>query len=230
MAALQWALSLALLTALAAGQSVPCAEPVSVEPIAKFCQDLSKVCVDHEAYVLYGNRHNPRHADFSGVPQIKLDSVHVDYYGFGDVWGTEFLYPHPLMRPATSGEESKELQEPQFSRWCAHARRCCCACTLCCCLLRLRSRCALAAAPHATLRSKASACSCQGARWEQPRARALRQAVQTFRRKCSAPQRAPSVVHSTPANTLTPPTHSNSNSQHPHPHIHTITPAAPSPW
>ena len=69
--------------------------------------------------MLYGNQHNPRHTAFTGIPQIKLDSVHVNYYGFGDVWGTEFLYPHPLLRPATSGEESKELQEPQFTKWCA---------------------------------------------------------------------------------------------------------------
>lgn len=98
-------------------RAVLCPERVNVEPISKFCQDFTKVCVDHGDYVLYENKHNPRHEAFTGIPQIKLDSVHVDYYGFGDVWGTEFLYPHPLLRPATDGEESKELQEPQFSRW-----------------------------------------------------------------------------------------------------------------
>ncbi|KIY93119.1 hypothetical protein MNEG_14843 [Monoraphidium neglectum] len=105
---LQWA---------AATSAVLCPDPVNVEPISKFCQDLTKVCVDQGDYVLYENKHNPRHTAFTGIPQIKLDSVHVDYYGFGDVWGTEFLYPHPLLRPATGGEETKELQEPQFSRW-----------------------------------------------------------------------------------------------------------------
>ncbi|KAI8464064.1 MAG: hypothetical protein J3K34DRAFT_441801 [Monoraphidium minutum] len=101
--------------ALPAGATV-CPDAVSVEPIAKFCQDFSKVCVDQGDYVLYENRHNPRHTAFTGIPQISLESVHIDYYGFGDVWGTEFLYPNPLLRPATGGEETKELQEPQFSR------------------------------------------------------------------------------------------------------------------
>ena len=27
----------------------------------------------------------------------------MDYYGFGDAWGTEFLYPQPVLRPATAG-------------------------------------------------------------------------------------------------------------------------------
>lgn len=102
-------------------QRVPCADPVDVEPMAKFCQQLTKVCVDHGEYVLYDAKHNPRHESFQGLPQIKLDSVHVDYYGFGDVWGTEFLYPHPLIRPATDGEETTELQDPQFTSWCARS-------------------------------------------------------------------------------------------------------------
>lgn len=102
-----------------------CPDPFNVEPISKFCQDFTKVCVDQGDYVLYENKHNPRHTAFQAIPQINLDSVHVDYYGFGDVWGTEFLYPHPLLRPATSGEETKELQEPQFSRWCVRNHRCC---------------------------------------------------------------------------------------------------------
>jgi len=122
-------LAVLLLLALGSGraQTQPCPDPVTVEPISKFCQDFSKVCVDHGDYVLYENKHNPRHTAFQGIPQIKLDSVHVDYYGFGDVWGTEFLYPHPLLRPATRGEESKELQEPQFTSWCVvHAPGRCC--------------------------------------------------------------------------------------------------------
>jgi hypothetical protein len=100
-----------------------CADAVNIEPISRFCQSLNKVCVDQGSYVLYENRHNPRHTAFEGVPRIDLSSVRLDYYGFGDVWGTEFAYPDPLLRPATSGEETKELQEPQFSRWCAAALR-----------------------------------------------------------------------------------------------------------
>lgn len=118
-------LAVAVLLALLgapSGQTVPCAEPIDVAPLSKFCGELTKVCVDHGDYVLYGNHHNPRHAEFKGMPQIQLESVHVDYYGFGDVWGTEFLYPQPLLRPATAGEESDDLQNPQFSSWCA-ARR-----------------------------------------------------------------------------------------------------------
>jgi hypothetical protein len=111
------AVLLALVLAGAAGQSVPCAEPIHVEPITKFCQALTKVCIDHGDYVLYDNKHNPRHEAFEGLPQIALDSVKMDYHGFADVWGTEVAYPDPLVRPATDGEESRELQEPQFSSW-----------------------------------------------------------------------------------------------------------------
>ncbi|GBF98829.1 hypothetical protein Rsub_11594 [Raphidocelis subcapitata] len=109
------ALLLALLLAGAAGQPSPCAGPINVEGAAKFCQTLTKVCIDHGDYVLYENKHNPRHEAFQGLPQIALGSVKIDYHGFADVWGTELAYPDPLVRPATDGEESRELQEPQFS-------------------------------------------------------------------------------------------------------------------
>jgi hypothetical protein len=112
-----------ILGARAGAQRVQCPEPLGEEPnaaLSKLCQALSKVCVDQgDTYVLYGNAHNPRHPAFAGLPQIALDDAHVDFYGFRDVWGTEFRYPQPLVRPATAGEETKELQEPQFSRWCA---------------------------------------------------------------------------------------------------------------
>jgi hypothetical protein len=118
LAAVLWAAA----AAGASAQEVPCADPVDVAPIAKFCQELPKVCVDHGDYVLYDKRHNPRHGSYEGkLPQIRLDSVKVDYYGFGDVWRTEFPYPDPLVRPATSGEETRELQDPQFTSWCVRA-------------------------------------------------------------------------------------------------------------
>lgn len=38
-----------------------------------------------------------------------------DLYGVSDVWGTQFTSPAPVLRPATAGEETPELQQPIFS-------------------------------------------------------------------------------------------------------------------
>jgi hypothetical protein len=114
---------LALILGAGHAQRVLCPEPVELganEALQELCQSLPKACVDQgDTFVLYSNQHNPRHPAFKGLPKIGPGDAHVDYFGFGDVWGTEFQYPSPLVRPATAGEETKELQEPQFSRWCA---------------------------------------------------------------------------------------------------------------
>lgn len=80
------------------------------------CQKFSKVCLDQNVYVLYENQANPRHELFSKVPQLQLHNITIDYYGFEDVWGTHFEHPPPLVRPATGGEETRELAHPQFLR------------------------------------------------------------------------------------------------------------------
>lgn len=80
------------------------------------CQRLIKVCVDQNIYVLYDNQFNPRHELFQRLPRLKLDNISADYYGYSDIWGTRFPHPEPLLRPATGGEETRELAHPQFSR------------------------------------------------------------------------------------------------------------------
>eukprot|EP00879_Flechtneria_rotunda_P017165 GHRR01017977.1.p1 GENE.GHRR01017977.1~~GHRR01017977.1.p1 ORF type:complete len:165 (+),score=37.66 GHRR01017977.1:332-826(+) len=80
------------------------------------CQVLPKVCIDQNIYVLYSNQHNPRHELFTQLPQLKLHNITMDYYGYGDIWGTHFQRPSPFVRPATAGEETRELAHPQFSR------------------------------------------------------------------------------------------------------------------
>ncbi len=92
-----------------------CAKPFDPAQLDKTCQTLSKVCLDQSNYVLYDNTHNPRHPQYKGKPSIDLTSTRADYYGFGDAWNTAIPYPQPLMRPATAGEETKELRRPQFS-------------------------------------------------------------------------------------------------------------------
>eukprot|EP00878_Enallax_costatus_P019457 GHUV01020529.1.p1 GENE.GHUV01020529.1~~GHUV01020529.1.p1 ORF type:complete len:313 (+),score=39.00 GHUV01020529.1:311-1249(+) len=93
-----------------------CPDAASMSRLPPTCQWLAKVCVDQNVYVLYDNKYNPRHELFQHVPRLKLDNISADYYGYGDVWGTHFSHPEPLLRPATGGEETRELAHPQFSR------------------------------------------------------------------------------------------------------------------
>lgn len=79
------------------------------------CQQLQRVCVDHSVYVLYESKHNRRHELFEGIPKIQLKGISLDYHSFSDAWGTAFVHPGPRLRPATPGEESRELSHPQFS-------------------------------------------------------------------------------------------------------------------
>lgn len=105
---LQW-----LLLAAHAGL---CPDTAFISKIPGTCQSLTKVCLDQNVYVLYDNQHNPRHELFREIPQLKLDNISIDYYGYSDVWGTRFPHPGPVLRPATGGEETRELAHPQFSR------------------------------------------------------------------------------------------------------------------
>lgn len=82
----------------------------------QMCQAWKKVCVDQNVFVLYENQHNPRHELFTHIPKVQLNKITTDYYGFGDVWATQFERPAPHVRPATGGEETRELAHPQFSR------------------------------------------------------------------------------------------------------------------
>ena len=100
---------------LAGTHASVCPSAPAVQNISDFCQTFRKACVDQESYVLYGTEHNPTHESFRELPQISLDNIYMDYYGFGDAWNTAFLHPQPLVRPGTRGEESKELSSPQFT-------------------------------------------------------------------------------------------------------------------
>jgi hypothetical protein len=94
-----------------------CVDPVDVGEASSICQSFHRVCLDHDAYIMYDAKYNPRHAKFQpSAPRVRLEDLRLDYFGFNDRWGTEFAYPQPLMRPATSGEETPELREPRFSR------------------------------------------------------------------------------------------------------------------
>lgn len=93
-----------------------CPDASVLSRIPSQCQKFSKVCLDQNVYVLYENQANPRHELFSKVPQLQLHNITIDYYGFEDVWGTHFEHPPPLVRPATGGEETRELAHPQFLR------------------------------------------------------------------------------------------------------------------
>lgn len=105
---LQW-----LLLAANAGL---CPDTAFIPKLPSVCQSLTKVCLDQNVYVLYENQHNPRHELFRHIPRLKLVNISADYYGYGDVWGTHFSHPEPLLRPATGGEETRELAHPQFTR------------------------------------------------------------------------------------------------------------------
>eukprot|EP00775_Hariotina_reticulata_P008998 gene8998-9171_t len=94
-------------------QGSPCPQQATVP---SFCQAVPKVCVDQNVFVLYGNQHNPRHELFSQLPAVRPDNISIDYFGYGDLWGTSFAHPPQLVRPATGGEETQELRHPQFSR------------------------------------------------------------------------------------------------------------------
>lgn len=96
--------------------SQPCPDTIDTTHVSDMCHSFGRVCLDQNTYVLYDTAHNPRHAAFGSIPSVHLDNIHMNYYGFGDVWGTEFTYGDPFFRPGTAGEETKELMEPQFSR------------------------------------------------------------------------------------------------------------------
>jgi hypothetical protein len=101
----------------ASGQTTCVTGPADPSALGDVCQTFKKVCVDQNVYVLYESKHNPKHPQYEGqLPQIRLQKVAIDYYGFGDTWGTSFEYPQPFLRPATDGEESRDLDHPQFTR------------------------------------------------------------------------------------------------------------------
>jgi hypothetical protein len=102
-----------LLPALAAALCPQASLPAR---LPRQCTSLPRVCVDQRVYVLYANQHNPRHELFAGLPRVSLANISIDYYGFGDEWGTAFVPPQPRIRPATAGEETRELAHPQFSQ------------------------------------------------------------------------------------------------------------------
>jgi hypothetical protein len=114
----RWLLSAAALWLhwLLLAQAGLCPDTSVLSRLPNQCQKLSKVCVDQNVYVLYENQANPRHELYSRVPQLQLHNITIDYYGFGDVWATHFEHPQPMVRPATAGEETRELAHPQFSR------------------------------------------------------------------------------------------------------------------
>jgi hypothetical protein len=94
-----------------------CPDASSLPRAPNSCTLLRRVCVDQGVFVLYEPSANPRHELFSGrLPQLHLSGVKLDFYGYGDAWGTAFEHPPPRLRPATAGEETRELAHPQFSR------------------------------------------------------------------------------------------------------------------
>lgn len=93
-----------------------CPETTFLSKVPPTCRSLTKVCLDQSVYVLYDNQHNPRHELFGQLPQIRLNDILINYYGYSDVWETNFVHPEPILRPATSGEETRELMHPQFTR------------------------------------------------------------------------------------------------------------------
>jgi hypothetical protein len=104
--------------ATAAATATTCSPPLPPgRPAAKWCERLDDLCVDQGVFVHYSTTANPRTVEFESVPQITLHgNITANLYAFGDQWGTDRPYPNPLHRPATSGEESRELAHPVFSR------------------------------------------------------------------------------------------------------------------
>lgn len=103
-----------LVVSTAAGSSCP-GQLTTALLLPQQCQQLPRVCVDHSTFVLYESKHNPRHELFQGLPEVQLKNISLDYHSYDDVWGTAFQHPGLLLRPATPGEESRELAHPQFS-------------------------------------------------------------------------------------------------------------------
>lgn len=109
-----WLCGLVLACAAAAGGS-PCPRPLTTALPAQ-CQQLSRVCVDHSVYVLYEKLPSPR----PGHELPKIDGSHtwMNYPpGVDDAWGSSFLHPGPVLRPAalSASEETQELSHPSFS-------------------------------------------------------------------------------------------------------------------
>lgn len=103
------------LTGLLVATAASCPDAPTAAALPTHCQQLPRVCVDQSSYVLYDNRHNPRHELFGGLPPVQLKSISVNYLGFDDLWDTEIQHPNPVLRPASSEEESPDLSHPQFS-------------------------------------------------------------------------------------------------------------------
>lgn len=67
-------------------------------------------------FVLYSEEHNPTSKKYKSLPMFDVSGVRFDYYNVPDYWGVQRSYPAVVMRPATSGEETAELQHPVFSK------------------------------------------------------------------------------------------------------------------
>ena len=80
------------------------------------CTHLRKVCVDQNIFVLYAEEDDPRSLKYKRRPRINFTNLHIDWHGFSDAWDTQLKYPDPIVRPATTGEETPELREPVFSK------------------------------------------------------------------------------------------------------------------
>jgi hypothetical protein len=103
------------LTGLLVATAATCPRAPTAAALPTQCQQLPRICVDQSSYVLYDNTHNPRHEHFEGLPRVQLKNISVNYFGFDDLWGTKIQHPDPVLRPASSEEESPELVHPQFS-------------------------------------------------------------------------------------------------------------------
>eukprot|EP00877_Chromochloris_zofingiensis_P010357 jgi/Chrzof1/5575/Cz16g07320.t1 len=77
------------------------------------CLVLPKVCIDQGTYVLYDPLHDPR--QHGEIPVFPLGDIEPNLHGFGDAHGAHIGYPDPIIRPATAGEETSDLQRPNFS-------------------------------------------------------------------------------------------------------------------
>lgn len=109
-----WLVVVCTTTAATAGGS-SCPGPLTTAILPPQCQQLSRVCVDHSVCVLYDNRPSPA---ANGLPRINGSHTVLNHPpGVDDTWGSSFLHPGPVLRPAApaASEETRELSHPSFS-------------------------------------------------------------------------------------------------------------------
>lgn len=84
---------------------------------SELCCNLRKVCVDQSTYVLYDPADDPRQGGRlpTCFPEYRSNHFITDLHSTSDIWALQYGTPGPVLRPATLGEESADMQQPVFS-------------------------------------------------------------------------------------------------------------------